>query len=272
MTLEAVDSPAGNPPPTRAPPADAGPRAASPGAAVPERRAPETTRLYTADWTAFAAWCAGAGLAALPAAPATVAAFLVAAGAGTCGAGALGRRAAAIAHRHRQAGFFPPTADQAVRAILRAARRAATPRRPPPPRPAQLVRMAAACPGDLAGLRDRALLLLAAAGLGRAALVGLDAERLRFTATAVILAVPEAGSDRDLRRDVVIPRGASLATCPVQALQDWLETSETRFGPTFRKIDRWGTIEQRRLGTDAIRRILAHRTPRRRHRTRKATA
>jgi hypothetical protein len=264
---EALDDTAGNLPPTNAPPADAAPNAASQAAA------PETARLYALDWKTFAAWCHPGGLAALPAASATVAAFLAAAGAGKCSAGALGRRAAAIAHRHRQAGFSPPpTADPAVREILRAARRAATPRRPPPLRPAQLVRMATACPGDFSGIRDRALLLLVAAGLGRAALVGLDAERLHFTATAVALAVPQAGSDRDLWRDVVIPRGASLATCSVQALRDWLDASETRFGPVFRKIDRWGTVEQRRLGTDAIRRILAHRTPRRLRRTRKAAA
>ena len=43
------------------------------------------------------------------------------------------------------------------------------PRRPSRPTAAapQLVRMAIACPGDLAGRRDRALLLLMAAGLGR---------------------------------------------------------------------------------------------------------
>jgi hypothetical protein len=269
MAPEAVDSRAGNPPPTKALPADAAPNAASPGAAVPERRAPETARLYAGDWTAFAAWCQAASLPTLPAEPATVAAFLAAAGAGNCGAGALGRRAAAIADRHRQLGLPSPTADQAVRDILRAARRAATPRRSPPPRPAQLLRMAAGCPGDLAGVRDRALLLLAATGFfPRAALVGLDAEQLRFTATAVALAIPQAGPDRDLRRDVEIPRGAALATCPVQALRDWLQTSDTKFGPVFRKIDRWGTVEQRRLGTDAIRRILARRTPRRLRRNR----
>jgi hypothetical protein len=46
----------------------------------------------------------------------------------------------------------------------------------------------------LAGLRDRALLLLAAQGLSRAALVGLDVEHQRFTATTVELAVG-AGHD-----------------------------------------------------------------------------
>jgi hypothetical protein len=68
-----------------------------------------------------------------------------------------------------------------------------------------------------------------------------------------------------------VPRGARLAVCPVQALRDWLDGSGTRFGPVFRKIDRWGTVEDHRLGTDAIRRILARRAPRRR-RARQAAA
>jgi hypothetical protein len=49
----------------------------------------------------------------------------------------------------------------------------------------------------------------------------------------------------------------------VQALRAWLGSSATRFGPVFRKIDRWGSIEHHRLGTDAIRRILARRALRR---------
>ena len=261
MMPEAADNTAGN-----APPAHASPPGVSPVTAPPARHAPETARLYALDWKTFAAWCGDTGRTALPATPATVAAFL-AATAGGKSAGALGRCAAAIADRHRQAGFSSPAADPAVRELLRAARRAATPRRPPPPRPAQLLRMAAACPGDLAGMRDRAVLLLAASGLGRAALVGLDAEQLRFSATAVELPDPGVGSRKaSLRR--AIPCGTSLATCPVRALEDWLAASDTKFGPVFRKIDRWGTIEQRRLGTDAIRRILARRTPRRRRHSR----
>jgi len=256
----------------QAPPATTATRAGP--AAVRRAPAPETARLYAADWKAFEAWCTRAGLPPLPAAPATVAAFLAQAGAGgKYGAGALGRRAAAIADRHRQVGCFPPTADPSVRAILSAARRAATPRRKPPSRPAQLLRMAAACPGDLAGIRDRALLLLAAAGcFPRAALVGLDLEHLRFTATAVELSLHAAAPEGDRLHRVIVPCGATPASCPVQALRDWLQTSDTRFGPVFRKIDRWGNVEQSRLGTDAIRRILARRTPRRIRRSRKAVA
>jgi site-specific recombinase XerC len=86
--------------------------------------------------------------------------------------------------------------------------------------------MATACPGDLAGRRDRALLLLMAAGLGRLALVGLDVERLRFAPEAVELTL--AG---DPVCQVTVARGANPSACPVQALRDWLRASDTRFGP-----------------------------------------
>jgi hypothetical protein len=203
-------------------------------------------------------------VAALPAAPATVAGFLGAA-AERLSVGALGRRAAAIADQHRRRGVASPVADPLVKAVLRDARRSDRgTRRAPPPRPAQLVRMAIACPGDLAGQRDRALLLLMAAGLGRRALVGLDVERLRFVAEAVELTL--AG---DLVCQVAVARTANPSACPVQALRDWLRASDTRFGPVFRKIDRWGNVEHRRLGADAIRLVLARRSSRR---DRKASA
>src|SRR5271157_2610782 len=87
----------------------------------------ETLRLYAADWAAFEDWCRGRALATLPADPTTVAAFL-SAGAETLGAGALGRRAAAIGDKHRQVGLASAAADRAVTAILHADRRSATPR------------------------------------------------------------------------------------------------------------------------------------------------
>jgi site-specific recombinase XerC len=220
--------------------------------------APQTMRLYRADWNTFATWCDAAGLTALPADPATVASFLGAA-AERLSVGALDRRAAAIADQHRRRGLASPAADPAVRAVLQAARRRDRgARRAPPPRPAQLVRMATACSGDLTGLRDRALLLLMAAGLGRVALVGLDVERLRFTPATV-----ELTFRGDPVWQVAVPCGANPGVCPVQALRDWLRASDTRFGPVFRKIDRWGNVEHRRLGADAIRLVLARRISRR---------
>ena len=93
--------------------------------------------------------------------------------------GGLARRLAAIVDQYRRHGLQAPARDPAVRAVLREARRTARPRRRRAPRAARLPRLAGACPGDLAGLRDRAL-LLAAQGLGRATLVGLYGEHIDF--------------------------------------------------------------------------------------------
>jgi hypothetical protein len=242
----------------------------------PQRVAsPETLRLYAGDWAAFEGWCHQRGVVSLPADAAMIAGFLTEA-AETLSAGALARRAAAIAAKHRQSGLASPASDPAVRAVLRLARGSASPRRVPPAKPSTLIRMASHCPRDLAGMRDRALLLLAASGLSRAALVGLAVEQIRFTPAAVELSLDAAGEGgrADLGEGrgsaVVVSRGADPRICPAQALRDWLDTSETQFGPVFRKIDRWGTLEHHRLGTDAIRRILARRAQPLTRRSRKA--
>ena len=220
---------------------------------------PETRRLYAADWVAFALWCRNGDQTTLPVDATTLAAYLQDQAA-RLGPGALARRLAAIADQHRRQGLQVPARDPAVRAVLREARRDGRPRRRPTPSTEQLTRMAGACPGDLAGLRDRALLLLAAAGLGRGALVGLDVEHIGFDhqgVTLQILAVDGA------TQAVTLPRVAERRLCPARVLEDWLRSSVTRFGPVFRKIDRWGNLEHQRLGTDALRRILVRRSLRR---------
>jgi len=217
-------------------------------------------RLYASGWAAFVAWCRAARVAPLPAEPQTVAAYL--ATLSHLSPGTAARRLAAISDQHRRAGFPIPTTAPGVRTALRDARRTAPPRRKPLPAPALLLRMAASCPRDLAGLRDRALLLLLAeANLNRSTLTGLQAEHVRFTASGVEVRTEDAGSAP--RHLFTIPREPDHATCPVRALEDWLRTSDTAFGPVFRKIDRWGNLEHHRLGPDAVRRILIRRALRR---------
>ena len=241
--------------------------------ASPLRRspAPETQRLYAGDWAAFVAWCRFAGAVSLPAASATVADYLATLGE-RLSAGALARRAAAIAAATARTGWSRRPA------IRRSPRCCATPAAPPRPvarhrrDPPSWHGWRPTCPRDLAGLRDRALLLLAGTGLGRAGLrravlVGLQVEQLRFTASGLELSLP--GDDRAERTaPSSCPPWRASGGCPVQALRDWLQASATLFGPVFRKVDRWGNVEHRPLGTDAVRRIVARRTPRRSRRSR----
>ena len=230
----------------------------APGAA--RALAPETARLYASGWAAFVSWCRAARVAPLPAEPQTVAAYL--ATLGHLRPGAAARRLAAISDQHRRAGLPVSTTAPGVRSILRQARRTAPPRRKPLPTPPLLLRMAALCPTDLAGLRDRALLLLMAeASLNRGTLTGLQAEHVQFTAPGVELRTQDVDGAPSLA--VPVSRKPDLAICPVRALEDWLRISDTAFGAVFRKIDRWGNLEHHRLGPDAVRRILLRRALRR---------
>ena len=229
------------------------PSTARPGL-VKAQLAAETLRLYAGDWARFQRYCAECGRAALPAHPDLVASFLATS---RCGRAALARRLAAIDHQHRERGLPPPGLDPSVRAGLRQARRAA-PRQTRAARltTATLARMADTCRGDLVCQRDRALLLLLAAGFGRAAIVAVQAEHLRFTEAGLAVTTRRGGEPL---RTHCLPRSASPAACPVRAVEDWLRASATRYGPVFRKINRWGQLEHAALGADAIRLILARR-------------
>lgn len=215
---------------------------------------PETVRLYAVEWLAFVAWCRVAKRVALPAADETLAAYLLASATGAA-RGTLGRKRAAIRAMHRQHNLPMPTLDGAARAALR---RATPPRprpRPAPASPSALVQLAVRCSRDLAGLRDRALLLLAATELmSREELLGLEREQLRLVEAGAELRLSRAGPV------TVLVARSNAAACPVRALEDWLSASDTQFGPVFRKIDRWGNIEHARLGPDALLRIADRRT------------
>ena len=175
---------------------------------------PETRRLYDRAWALFVRFCAEQGTSALTASPDTIAAFVRQPARGR---GRVTRILAAIDHRHRHHGVAPPDRDASLRAALRSARRVLPRvRKSPVLTPAQWRRLAHACPGDLAGRRNRALLLLAGAGLGRAALVGLQAEQLRFSEYGV----RHGGTGAAEAHPIEVARSIAIACCPVRALED----------------------------------------------------
>jgi integrase len=224
--------------------------------------APETQRAYAADWQHFCAWCLTYGCAALPAEPAAVAAYLAAL-APHYSRAALERRLAAIGHQHRLRGLEWSAGHPAIRTTLRGISRqhGSRPRQAAALTSAELRQLVAVCPGDRTGLRDRALLLLGFAGaLRRSELVGIDREHLRFAEAGLRLLLPSSKTDPEGKGvELGISRGKRRETCPVRALEAWLEASDGKFGPVFRKIDRWGSLEHRRLGADAVRDILLRR-------------
>lgn len=249
-----------------APPAPANPIAAAALDAAKsyarQALAPETLRAYATDWDAYTAWCRQAGCAPLPAEPTAVAAYLAACAPGYSRA-ALERRLAAIGHQHRLRDLPWSASHPAIRTTLRGIfrRHGSARRQAAALTSAELRRLVETCGDDLVGRRDRALLLLGFAGaLRRSELVAVEREHLRFTEAGLRLLLPSSKTDQEGRGvELGISRGKHRSTCPVRALEAWLSASSCRFGPVFRKIDRWGTVEHRALGGDAVRSILRRR-------------
>lgn len=226
-------------------------------------RAQNTERAYRADWAHFAAWCLAHSQQPLPASPASLAAYLASL-ANTHAPATIRRRLVALAQAHGAAGHPWAGADPTVRATLRGILRA----HGRPPRRAHAIttrlirQLVATCGTDLAGLRDRALLLIGYAGaLRRAELAAIRRDHLAFEATGALrLLVPRSKTDAQGEGAWLgIPRGERRDTCPVRALEAWLAASRTTYGPVFRRVDRWGGIDHEALQPAAIRQILARR-------------
>ncbi|MBK1660272.1 hypothetical protein CKO45_18755 [Paracraurococcus ruber] len=82
-----------------------------------------------------------------------------------------------------------------------------------------------------------------------------------MTPEGLRLLTPRAKSDQGggSGAELGIPRGMKVKTCPVRAVEAWLQASSCRYGPVFRKIDRWGNLETSALHPYALPRILARR-------------
>jgi integrase len=205
-----------------------------------------TRKAYRSDWAVFTAWCEAQGVDSLPAAPETVA-FFIADEAGRVKAATITRRLATISQAHQAEGHEPsPTSSALVRTTMAGIRRtkgtAQTAKAPA--LTADIRAMVDTVPGNLLGVRDRALLLIGFAGaFRRSELVALDVSDVVEVADGLVVTLRHSKTDQDgAGRKVGIPYGSTLATCPVRSLKAWLEASAITEGPLFRNVNRHGQV------------------------------
>jgi integrase len=202
-------------------------------------RADNTRRAYRSGVAAFTEWCAVHMQVALPAAPATVAAFLAAEAGRGLAVNTLRLRHAALRYLHLLAGYPPPTASPLVSATFAGIRRAH--RRPLRKKTALVVEPLRAAlkaiPDTLPGLRDRALILVGfAAALRPSELARLDIAALTRHEDGIALFLPWRKNDQEAHGTTVwLPTGQT-DLCPVTALEIWLAAAGISEGPLFRRL------------------------------------
>ena len=120
-----------------------------------------TRRATLADIRRFTTWRQAVGAIALPATPATVAAYLAALADSGLKVSTISRRAAAIAYAHKLASFEPPI-NESVKAVMRGVRRKlGTAQKGKAPATAAIVaKLVKRVPDTLASERDKALILI----------------------------------------------------------------------------------------------------------------
>jgi integrase len=204
-----------------------------------------TRRAYTSAWRRFEGWCRRSGYGALPAHPATIAAYVVDAaetitpdGQRAYSTMTLGKWVAAIADRHRRAGVEPnPAAHELVRQTVAGIRRQYATRgdRPRTPRNPLLTddvmllvtaarEQATGWVSQVYERRDSALLLMGFAGAFRrselTALTGADVEL--HAADGVHVHLRMSKTDQEGQGSVYpLPRSKDPLRCPPCAYVRW---------------------------------------------------
>jgi hypothetical protein len=164
--------------------------------------------------------------------PATVAAFLAHQVKAGIKPSTLGRRVAAIKYAHRRANEEPPTDDERAKAVLQGARctLGVAPRKLAAATSEKTIGMATLVRPGLAGLRDRAILLLALPLAARwSELVALDVEDIEECPEGLRVRIRRSKTDQEGEGAVVAVCRGSIAD-PVSAVLDYIKAANITSG------------------------------------------
>lgn len=216
---------------------------------IENSKAKNTVKSYQADWQHFTHWCEEHQVNALPSTAKTVARYLVDIQS-DYKVSSLQRRLAAINAAHRSVGFEVfSTRLEPLHSIWSGITRTKGMKqnKKAPALTADIRAMVDTLDGRLIGIRDRALLLLGFAGaLRRSELAALNVEDVEIRPQGLLVTIQKSKTDQAGEGQVIgIPYGSTYETCPVRAMQAWLEVSSLSKGALFRSIDRHGNIRGR---------------------------
>jgi integrase len=216
-----------------------------------------TKRAYDRQLRRFTTWCTTAGRTPVPCTAQTLAEYVGHLCDEQLAPSTIEQAIAVIRSAHTLAGYDHQPDTTAARLVLRSHRRDRAEQgkrtRKAPPITLEILRaMIEATPAVtddgtpiLAGLRDRALLILGFALMGRRSeLAALRIGDLTETDDGLEITIRMSKTDQDaIGEQVAIPRGAHIDTDPVRVVRAWLAALADRGvteGRLLRAVNRWG--------------------------------
>lgn len=206
--------------------------------------AANTRASYDSAWKVFRRWCDDNSRVPLPADPQTVVDFLAHEADAGKKASTINSYLCALSFYHREADHDEPKQNSAVRKLMRGIRRklGTRPDQKAPLLPHHLISIRAVVGNRPLDVRNWAVVVMNLAGGFRISeIVGLQMEDLTFDDYGVRVLVNRSKTDQNGRGMVkFIGLGEHGATCPVQALQNWLKLRGLLAGKVFCHVDKWG--------------------------------
>lgn len=228
---------------------------------------PNTRRAYTRQWQSFTAWCAEEGRTPLVATAETLAEYVAHLAEEEKSPATIDQAIAVVRAAHRTAGH-PKTPDTGpALLVLRDYRRERaedgkrSQRAAPPVLIPELRKMIEVCDlSTLRGLRDRLLLVLGLALMGRRSeLVALGLGDVVEAAEGLEVTIRTSKTDKESRGETIaIPAGTHPLTNPVAAWAEWvaaLAEHGITDGRLLRRIDRHDNIGES-LSDNSVNNIL----------------
>jgi integrase len=231
-------------------------------------RSANTKRAYSSDWSEWCAWCQAHGHTPLPAAPDVIARYLTFMVRCQSKVSTMSRRLSAIRFAHITAKMASPLDDADLSAVWDGIRRthSAPPARALPLHPPLLWECVQAIPTAnvdgkvlLAGLRDRAVLLVGFVGALRVSeLAAVDVEHIETSEKGLVLHIPRSKVNQTGAIDelVVLPRSTIPDRCPVEAIKQWRRATDITTGPLLRGLTKSLQPRRNRISTDALNTIV----------------
>lgn len=225
-------------------------------------RSDASWRAYQHDWQRFSNWCASVDQPALPASASTICAFLATEADAGLAAATLARRLAAIrvVHQGNQqtSAHDAPMVREVMRGIRNRQKGRAFPKKAPLIDTDLALLVDTLNTTTLAGLRDRALLLIGfAAALRRSELVGINIEHLTFRPEGITLAIPFSKTDQTGDgAEIAVPAIPLSRYCPVAAMKAWIVVAGLTNGAVFRRMRRGQRVAQSRLSDSTVAKLI----------------
>jgi len=241
---------------------------------VAAARAANTLRAYRSDWAEWCTWCRTRGADPFAGDASAISQYLVDLAQAGASVRTMSRRLSALRFAFRSRDMADPTMAARVTRVWEGIRRThgAPTDQAAPLMPPELLDVLAACPAtrtwrtrgrppepDLAGARDRALLLVGFVGaLRRSELVAMDLEDLADHDNGLVLSIPRSKTNQEGTKPelVVLPLGPNPPRCPVRAIHEWTALAGISSGPLLRPVSKGNKALARRLDAGALNRLV----------------